>query len=700
MTYFAHSPSDAHPDGQLLIEHLQNVSALAAYFAAGFGAAAEGAYAGMLHDIGKYSDVFQRRLGGAPVQADHATAGATAAYDARVAPTAFAVAGHHAGLPDLGTRYDTDTTLLGRMSAAYRATLPDFSVYRQEVTLPPLPPSPPFRTSPEAMYAYTQMLFSCLVDADWSDTGGEAESHYASIDTLVARLDAHFAGFAERGELDRLRNGIRAAVLGHADARRGLFSLTVPTGGGKTLTSMAFALRHAQVHGMERVIYVIPYCSILEQTGKIFKAVFGAENVRLHYSAAELRAEGDADPNAFVSERWDAPIILTTAVQFFESLYSAKPSRARKMHHVCGSVIVFDEAQMLPTAYLRPCVSGICTLTEHFGCTAVLCTATQPSLDRLIAEFAPSADLLELCPPAYADAEVFRRVTYRFEGSLSDEAIAARLRDTPRVLCIVNNRAEAQSLYASLPQEGSYCLTTLLTPHDRTAALEEIRRRLSEGKVCRVVSTSLVEAGVDLDFPCVYRAIAGLDSIVQAGGRCNREGRGAAAESVVHVFVPEASAPRRLAQNIAAAERTIAAHPDAIASAAAVRDYFDFLLYTLKDARALDQKAILDGVRKLAFRTVSDAFRLIDGETDVNLYIPGDGGDVYLSRLRAGERSRTLFRAAAPFAVALPQRTVADLIARGKAETLCENAVILLDPECYNSATGFTLSETTKANFI
>ena len=699
LTYFAHSPSDVHPDGQLLLEHLQNVSALAAHFAAGFGAAAEGAYAGMLHDIGKYSDVFQRRLGGAPVQADHATAGATAAYDARVAPTAFAVAGHHAGLPDLGTRYDTDTTLLGRMSAAYRATLPDFSAYRQEVTLPPPPPSPPFRTSPEAMYAYTQMLFSCLVDADWSDTGGETEIHYASIDTLAARLDAHFAGFAERGELDRLRNGIRAAVLGHADARQGLFSLTVPTGGGKTLTSMAFALRHAQVHGMERVIYVIPYCSILEQTAKIFKAVFGAENVRLHYSAAELRAEGDADPNAFVSERWDAPIILTTAVQFFESLYSAKPSRVRKMHHVCGSVIVFDEAQMLPTAYLRPCVSGICTLTEHFGCTAVLCTATQPSLDRLIAEFAPSADLLELCPPVYADAEVFRRVTYRFEGSLSDDALVALLRDTPRVLCIVNNRAEAQALYAALPQEGSYCLTTLLTPHDRTAALEAIRQRLSEGKVCRVVSTSLVEAGVDLDFPCVYRAIAGLDSIVQAGGRCNREGRGAAADSVVHVFVPEASAPRRLAQNIAAAERTISAHPDAIASAAAVRDYFDFLLYTLKDAQALDRKAILDGVRKLAFRTVSDAFRLIDGEADVNLYIPGDGGDAYLSRLRDGERSRALFRAAAPFAVALPQHTAAELIARGKAETLCENGAILLDSDCYNSETGFTLSEATKANF-
>lgn len=699
MTYFAHSPSDAHPDGQPLLEHLQNVSALAARFAAAFDAASEGAYAGMLHDIGKYSDVFQRRLCGAAVRTDHATAGATVAYDARIAPSAFAVAGHHGGLPDIGTRYDTDTTLLGRMSAAYRATLPGFSAYRQEAELPAPPPPPPFRTSPEAMYAYTKMLFSCLVDADWSDTGGETETTYAPLSDLAARLDAHFGGLLVRGELDVLRNAVRTAVTAQAEAPPGLFSLTVPTGGGKTLTSMAFALRHALAHGMERIIYVIPYCSILEQTGKVFKAVFGEENVRLHYSAAELKADEDADPNAFVSERWDAPIILTTAVQFFESLYSARPARVRKMHRVCRSVLIFDEAQMLPVSYLRPCVSGICTLTAHFGCTAVLCTATQPSLDRMIAEFSPAAAVRELCPPALVDTELLKRVVYRFEGDLSDATLAERISVEHQVLCIVNNRAEAQSLYAALPQEGSYCLTTWLTPHDRGAALETIRQRLSDGKVCRVVSTSLVEAGVDLDFPCVYRAIAGLDSIVQAGERCNREGRGAAADSVVHVFMPEASAPRRLAQNIAAAERTIAAHPDALASAAAVRDYFDFLLYTLKDAQALDRQDILDGVRKLAFRTVSDAFRLIDGEADASLYIPGDGGDVYLSRLRAGECSRTLFRAAAPFAVALPQHTIADLIARGKAETLCENGALLLDPDCYNPETGFALSEATKANF-
>lgn len=555
MDYLAHSRSAAHPDGQPLLEHLQNVSALAAHFASAFGAAGEGAYAGMLHDIGKYSEAFQRRVRGGQIRTDHATAGANVAYDARIAPSAFAVAGHHAGLPDLGTRYDTDTTLLGRMSASYRATLADFSAYRQEVTLPALPAPPPFRASPAGMYTYVGMLFSCLVDADWSDTGGEAPHTFATVDELAERLEAHFAGFAERGELDRLRGSIRASALAGADARPGLFSLTVPTGGGKTLTSMAFALRHAQLHGMERVIYVIPYCSILEQTGKVFKAIFGEENVRLHYSTAELKADGDADANAFVSERWDAPIILTTAVQFFETLYSAKPSRARKLHHVCNSVLVFDEAQMLPTAYLRPCVCGICTLTAHFGCTAVLCTATQPSLDRMIAEFAPTADVCELCPPADADADIFRRVTYRFDGALSDDALAACLASEAQVLCIVNNRAEAQTLYEALPRDGSFCLTTWLTPHDRTAALAEIRRRLHAGEDCRVVSTSLVEAGVDLDFPTVFRALAGLDSIVQAGGRCNREGRRAAADSVVHVFATEASAPRRLAQNIAAAER-------------------------------------------------------------------------------------------------------------------------------------------------
>lgn len=392
-----------------------------------------------------------------------------------------------------------------------------------------------------------------------------------------------------------------------------------------------------------------------------------------------------------MSERWDAPIVLTTSVQFFESLFAAKPSRCRKLHNICDSVIVFDEAQMLPVPYMRPCVGAICRLTEDYGCTAVLCTATQPSLGKLIETYAPGAETVELCPAKAAEAAVFHRVTYRFEGRLDDEALAQSIAAEKQVLCIVNNRRQAQQLCETLLEQGDFCLTTLLTPHDRGLALESIRARLHEGSECRVISTSLVEAGVDLDFPCVYRAVSGLDSIIQAGGRCNREGKRAAQDSIVHIFLPDAAAPRRLAQNIAAAERIIGSYPDDLASPAAIQDYFDFLLYVLKDEKALDLHGILQNAEKLNFATVSDDFRIIDDEADALLYIPGDGGDGLLGQLEAGQFSRALLRQAAQYAVSLPSRVIDELIDRGKAKRLHENGALLTDTDCYDAKVGFVM---------
>ena len=281
----------------------------------------------------------------------------------------------------------------------------------------------------------------------------------------------------------------------HSQDSPGLFSMTVPTGGGKTVSSMAFALRHALCHAKRRIIYVIPYCSILEQTQQIFEEVFGKENLTAHYSGAEYSVPEDgADRPAFATENWGAPIILTTAVQFFESLYSNRPGKNRKLHNIAQSVMVFDEAQMLPVPYLRPCLAAICQLVKRFGCSAVLCTATQPAVGRILQEYLPEHPVRELCPEPDKMAQAFRRVCYVDEGELSDDTLTAQLLQCAQVLCVVNSRRQAQDLYRALGTgDGTYHLSTLMTPSDRKQALNEIRERLKEGRNCRVISTSLLK---------------------------------------------------------------------------------------------------------------------------------------------------------------------------------------------------------------
>ena len=594
MRYLAHSPTETHPDGQPLLTHLQNVSVLAAEAAAKFDAEANGAYCGLLHDIGKYSDAFQRHLLGDRTPVDHSTAGACVAHDHLAFAAAIAIMGHHAGLPDLGSpRCHAPATYFGRLSAEGRARLEDCSAYAQEVQLPPAPSALP--NDFVDAYFYIKLLFSALVDADWTDTGAyfskDQPPHYDTLDILYERLRRYFDSLgAPQNELNRLRTDIREALLSHAEDAPGLFTLTVPTGGGKTLASVAFALRHALANHLDRIIYVIPYCSILEQTGAVFRSIFGQENVLLHYSGAEFDTDSD-DPKAYLSENWDAPIILTTAVQFFESVYANKPSRVRKIHRATRSVIIFDEAQMLPTPLVEPCVCAIAKFVTEGHASAVLCTATQPSLQRIFQKYMPGRNPTELCPRVLREAEVFRRVRYQMEGPLSDDDLAARVTTEPQALCILNNRAEAQRLYSLAPGDGVYCLTTWLTPNDRHRILCEIRERLASGKRCTVFATSLVEAGVDLDFPVVWRALAGLDSVIQAGGRCNREGKRPRRASVVHVFIPEASSPPSLQKNIGAATRVFT-HEEDLSSEAAIAAYYDFLFYTLKAPGELDEKDI------------------------------------------------------------------------------------------------------------
>lgn len=699
MRYDAHIAEDGRK--QTVLEHLEGTAELCAGFAAAFGAEEQGRLAGMAHDIGKYSDAFQRRLdGGEPV--DHSTAGAVECFKMGQPFAAFAVAGHHGGLPDGGSRTDSynEGTLCARINRAAAGKLEPYDAWQQEVTLPKAPFPALDQGQAEGMF-FTRMLYSCLVDADFLDTetfmAGQPADRGGGNDMreLDRRLQAYVSDwFPPKGELNRQRCAILSRCLEQGEAQvPGLFTLTVPTGGGKTVASLAFALRHALSHGLRRVIYVIPYTSIIEQNAGKFRDILGAENVLEHHSGVLYDLGDEASPEnvrlARATENWDKPVVVTTAVQFFESLFAARSSKCRKLHNLAGSVIIFDEAQMLPLPYLRPCVFAIAQLVKHYGVSTVLCTATQPALGPLFQEFLPDKLPVELCPADTYNPCIFRRVTFRREGVLTDEELAQRLNVVPQALCVVNRRKSAQEIFRALDQEGAFHLSTFMYPAHRKAVLKEIKVRLKAGLPCRVVSTSLIEAGVDVDFPAVFREEAGLDSILQAAGRCNREGKHPAEESTVTVFQTDRPSPLLFRQNIRAGQAALdhAEQPD---SAEAVSCYFRELL-ELNGKEGQDADGILplmeDPYTLMPFQEVARRFKLIRSETKT-VYIPRGEGDELAQRLRAGERSRALFRALGQYGVSIYPDHFADLYRAGALELLEDGSAMLTDLELYDEATG------------
>ena len=710
--YFAHISED-QTRTQSVQDHLEGVAKLAGAFARPFGGEEQGFLAGMLHDIGKYSLAFQKRLEGGP-KVDHATAGAKEAFLLRQAEVAFAIAGHHGGLPDGGGKNDSldSGTLLGRM----KKQLPPYEAWRQELHLPTTAPGgkkPPLDNFTESFYI--RMLYSCLVDADYLDTeafmdGAAPRGGYEPLSVLLERLHQYISPWWDaQTALNRKRCEIlRACLTAGQQAPRGLYTLTVPTGGGKTVSSLAFALTHAVAQGMSRVIYVIPYTSIIDQTAQVFQKILGKENVVEHHSGVnDSVPEGEVDPalyrKALATENWDAPVIVTTAVQFFESLYSNRPSRCRKLHNITDSVVIFDEAQTLPMGYLRPCVAAIGQLTQHYGVTAVLCTATQPALQPLFQEWGLSME--EICPDTEELYRFFRRTTLRQGGEMTEEELAAQLNASPQPLCVVNRRASAQQIYGMLEPEGRYCLTTLLCPAHRKRLLQEIRLRLKEGLPCRVVSTSLIEAGVDVDFPAAWREEAGLDSVLQTAGRCNREGRRPAEESIVTVFrLKDQKAPAMIRPNVDSARNVMQNFSDPTLPEA-ITAYFTFYR-AVKGDPALDKQGVLEAFRKgfqgigMPFATVAERFRFIE-EATVTVYLPVEEGAGLVERLRAGEKGRWLYRQLGQFAVSIYPDHLKNLLDAGAVEPAGTECYILTDTSLYHDDTGLEMDiETGKGIFL
>ena len=710
-SYLAHRTEDGRT--QTVLQHLQSTAQRCSVSACAFRAAEQGELAGLAHDLGKYSDGFQNRLLYHGPRVDHATAGAFECFKLGQPYAAFAVAGHHSGLPDGGSQTDSpdSSSFFGRLNRAFQGRLPEYTAWQSELILPSPPLPNDLEPQMEGIF-FTRMLFSCLVDADYSDTAEfmagspQTESPDVSPAVLAERLKTYISGwFPPKGELNMQRCATLTRCLQEGEQRTpGLFTLTVPTGGGKTVASLAFALAQAKAHGLRRVVYVIPYTSIIEQTAQKFREILGADCVLEHHSGVLFDVEQESTPESIrmarAAETWDMPVIVTTAVQFFESLYSCKPSQCRKLHNLAQSVIVFDEAQMLPLPYQRPCVWAIAQLVKHYQVSAVLCTATQPALTPMFQEFAPTLPVTELCPSGLFRWDVFRRVTFRQAGTLTYEELAAQLQSQEQILCIVNSRKSAQEIFSRLSGEGLFHLSTLMYPAHRRTQLEEIRRRLYEGLPCRVVSTSLIEAGVDVDFPFVYREEAGLDSILQAAGRCNREGKRPAAESIVTVFRGEGGVPPLFATAIGAGRETMARFED-ITAPEAVHAYFTSLL-DLKGAQAQDAYHILPLMKSelFPFRTISERFHLIDSPT-VTIYVPEGAGAALIQRLRSGEHSRNLYRQLGQYGVSVYEQHFSALNQAGALEHLEDGSVILTELKLYSEHTGLSLeADSGKGLFI
>lgn len=642
--FFAHS-TNRHDksDWQSLRDHLIKVGEIAAYNASFFGAENLASLAGLLHDLGKYTDEFQLRLEGKFPRMDHATWGARIArerYGFLGHMLAYCIAGHHAGLAN-GKDGSTRRALSDRLDgSAEHLLLPD---WENELPLPKadaLAMPSGFKVRKERqqfqMAFLGRMLFSCLVDGDFIDTDEfyrktegqpprRTEKHI-SLQKLRERLNLHLASFSADSEVNQIRSEILTHVRSQAESQTGLFSLTVPTGGGKTLASLAFALDHAIHNGLRRVIFVIPFTSIVEQNAAVFRKALGDlgdKAVLEHHSAFiddPTKARESKEKLRLAMENWDAPIIVTTAVQFFESLFADRPSRCRKLHNITGSVVIFDEAQTLPLRLLRPCLAAMDELALNYRTSVVLCTATQPALRAEDGFRDGLQNVRELAPAPQHLYQRLKRVRVQHVGILSDDDLIEHLRSRAQVLCIVNNRRHARTLYQSIAdQPGARHLTTLMCAKHRSHVLAEVRVLLKSGEPCRLVSTSLIEAGVDVDFPTVLRAETGLDSIAQAAGRCNREGRRPPHESDVLVFstANEDWAPppelKQLAQAFREIERK---HRDDPLSLEAIRNYFQ-LVYWQRGDLELDTANLLGLLRgsrleSLPYETLANQFRMID----------------------------------------------------------------------------------------
>ena len=716
MKIYAHSLDDKPEDEwETLIDHATAVGDKAAELSKPFGGELYGKAAGNLHDIGKVGPDYQHRIRGADIRVDHSTAGAVIAME-RYGKTigkilAFAIAGHHSGLAN-GARAGGGTTpLVKRLSGFSIPHIPQeylnlASSMAEMSQAVPLPFSRPGFSRKFSLQFFTRMVFSALVDADYVET----ERFYAEskgvkpdrgcgipMSQLRDNLHAYLEKLQARvnpSPVNELRSQILEEAIRKAVLPPGVFSLTVPTGGAKTLTSAAFAVDHA-IHnasaGMRRIIYLIPYTSVIEQTADVFRDAFGSPAAVLeHHSAFDVDKLGRDDWSGAAklrldSQNWNSPIVVTTFVQFFESLFANRPSKCRKLHAIANSIIILDEAQGMPLGLLRPCVAALQELARGYGCTVVLCTATQPALNAEDGFEGGFTDVTEIAPNPPELFRKLKRVTIKFDPDpVPDEDLADRILQRNQTFCILNSRQHVRDVYNLVSREpGSRHLSTWMCAAHRRRVIAEIKQDLHPDSTVpvRLIATSLIEAGVDLDFrPEGFRALAGHEQHNQAAGRVNREGL-CSEGGILHVFVPQNPIQSSLRLASEAAKYVFQKYGDDTISVQAVKDYFSRVYWIKGDA--LDSAEVgedrIPGILRafaanadtgdFPYADVSEAFRMIVS-SDLPLIVPYGKASHIVARLAAADKVGGFAKELQQYVVQVSPSVRASLINEGHAEVI------------------------------